>query len=201
MEIKQTDNTVWHDSLISRELRSKATGGLGATVWLTGLSGSGKSSIAVEFEKLCIENSRPAYLLDGDNLRQGLNGDLGFSEQDRVENIRRVSHVASLFADAGIIAIAPLVSPYRESRNFARTVHKNAEINYLEVYVNTPLEICEERDSKGLYEKARKGEITGMTGIDAPYEAPENPEVTFTPEDGNPKQLAEKLWEILNQRI
>ena len=134
MESQQTDNTVWHESLISRSLRSKATGGEGATVWLTGLSGSGKSSIAVELEKLCINNSRPAYLLDGDNLRHGLNGDLGFSQEDRVENIRRVAHVASLFADAGVIAIAPLVSPYKESRDFARKVHLNGDIAFHEVF-------------------------------------------------------------------
>jgi len=198
MESYKTQNTVWHSSLIDRSLRSKASGGFGFTVWLTGLSGSGKSSVAVEFEKLCVHKSRLAYLLDGDNLRHGLNGDLGFSETDRVENIRRVSHVATLFADAGVISIAPLVSPYESSRNFARDLHKKGEINFYEVFINTPLEICELRDPKGLYQKARNGEILGMTGIDSPYEAPTNPEFEFTPADGDPAEVALKLWNLIH---
>lgn len=179
----KTENTVWHASAVDRANRWSLTG-RGATVWLTGLSGSGKSTIAVELEKHLVAVDRPAYLLDGDNIRHGLNGDLGFSAEDRNENVRRVAHVARLFADAGIVAVVPLISPYREARDFARQVHAAADLPFFEVFVDTPLEICEQRDPKGLYRRARAGEITGMTGIDDPYEAPENPEFRLTPDDG-----------------
>ena len=189
----KTANTVWHPSDVARSARWDATGGQGITVWLTGLSGSGKSSVAVELEKQLIKAGRPAYLLDGDNLRQGLNGDLGFSHQDRDENVRRVGHVARLFCDAGIVAIVPLISPYREARDFARALHEAAELPFIEVFVDTPLEECERRDPKGLYAKARSGEITGMTGIDDPYEAPLNPERRYVPADGHADEVAAKL--------
>ena len=189
----KTANTVWHPSDVARSARWDATGGQGITVWLTGLSGSGKSSVAVELEKQLIKAGRPAYLLDGDNLRQGLNGDLGFSQQDRDENVRRVGHVARLFCDAGIVAIVPLISPYREARDFARALHEAADLPFIEVFVDTPLEECERRDPKGLYAKARSGEITGMTGIDDPYEAPLNPERRYVPADGPADEVAAKL--------
>lgn len=189
----KTANTVWHPSDVDRADRWKAVGGQGATVWLTGLSGSGKSTVAVELERQLIDAGRPAYLLDGDNLRQGLNGDLGFSAEDRDENVRRVGHVARLFCDAGLVAIVPLISPYRAARDFARSLHDAADLPFLEVFVDTPLEICEQRDPKGLYKKARAGEITGMTGIDDPYEAPLNPERRYTPDDGSAKTVAAKL--------
>jgi bifunctional enzyme CysN/CysC len=189
----KTANTVWHPSDVARADRWNAAGGQGVTVWLTGLSGSGKSSVAVEFEKQLIESGRPAYLLDGDNLRQGLNGDLGFSAEDRDENVRRVGHVARLFSDAGIVAIVPLISPYRAARDFARALHEAADLPFIEVFVDTPLEECERRDPKGLYAKARAGEITGMTGIDDPYEAPLNPERRYVPEDGEAHEVAAKL--------
>ncbi|MEM7323015.1 MAG: adenylyl-sulfate kinase [Actinomycetota bacterium] len=201
----KTANTVWHPSDVDRADRWAAVGGPsgagdpgsggrgGVTVWLTGLSGSGKSTVAVELERQLIQAGRPAYLLDGDNLRQGLNGDLGFSAEDRDENVRRVGHVARLFADAGVVAIVPLISPYRAARNFARSLHDAAELPFVEVFIDTPLEICEARDPKGLYQKARAGEITGMTGIDDPYEAPENPERRYTPEDGPAETVAAKL--------
>ncbi len=192
-----TANTVWHASAVERDLRWRAAGGAGSTVWLTGLSGSGKSTVAVQLERLLIEAGRPAYLLDGDNLRQGLNGDLGFSAADRDENVRRVAHVARLFADAGVVAIVPLISPYRAARDFARSLHVAADLPFHEVFVDTPLEICEQRDVKGLYAKARAGEITGMTGIDDPYEAPESPEFRFVPEDGDPTTLATHLLTAL----
>jgi bifunctional enzyme CysN/CysC len=185
-----SDNTVWHPSAVERATRWAATGGEGATVWLTGLSGSGKSSVAVELERLLLEAGRPAYLLDGDNLRHGLNGDLGFSAQDRDENVRRVAHVARLFADGGVVAIVPLISPYREARALARALHEAAGLRFVEVFVDTPLEVCELRDPKGLYARARAGEITGMTGIDDPYEPPEAPEHHLRPADGTPAQMA-----------
>ncbi len=189
----KTANTVWHPSDVARTDRWNATGGQGVTVWLTGLSGSGKSSVAVELEKQLIEAGRPAYLLDGDNLRQGLNGDLGFSAEDRDENVRRVGHVARLMCDAGVIAIVPLISPYRAARDFARALHEAADLPFIEVFVDTPLEECERRDPKGLYAKARAGEITGMTGIDDPYEAPLNPERRYVPTDGEADEVAAKL--------
>jgi bifunctional enzyme CysN/CysC len=189
----KTENTVWHPSDVARSDRWKAVGGQGVTVWLTGLSGSGKSSVAVELERQLIEAGRPAYLLDGDNLRQGLNGDLGFSAEDRDENVRRVGHVARLFCDTGVVAIVPLISPYRAARDFARALHDAADLPFVEVFVDTPLEICEQRDPKGLYAKARAGEITGMTGIDDPYEAPLAPERRYTPDDGTAAEVAAKL--------
>ncbi|MEM7275907.1 MAG: adenylyl-sulfate kinase [Actinomycetota bacterium] len=189
----KTENTVWHASDVDRADRWSAVGGRGVTVWLTGLSGSGKSSVAVELERQLIEAGRPAYLLDGDNLRHGLNGDLGFSAQDRDENVRRVGHVARLFADAGVVAIVPLISPYRKARDFARALHDAAGLPFVEVFVDTPLEICEQRDPKGLYAKARAGEITGMTGIDDPYEPPVDPERRYTPDDGTAAEVAAKL--------
>ena len=160
---------------------------------MTGLSGSGKSTVAVEVERQLIEAGKPAYLLDGDNLRHGLNGDLGFSAEDRDENVRRVAHVARLFADTGVVAIVPLISPYRAARNLARTLHEAADLPFAEIFIDTPLEICEQRDPKGLYRMARAGEITGMTGLDAPYEAPEAPELRLTPEDGDPAAQAAKV--------
>ena len=188
-----TENTVWHPSAVDRSVRWSAAGNDGSTIWLTGLSGSGKSSIGVEIERLLLEQQRPAYLLDGDNLRQGLNGDLGFSKADRNENIRRVAHVARLMAHAGVTAIVPVVSPYRAARELARSLHAAAEVPFHEVFVDTPLEVCERRDPKGLYKKARAGEIKNMTGIDDPYETPLNPEFTYTPDDGNPTEIAGKL--------
>ena len=190
-------NIQWHASAVPRHERATATGTAGMTLWFTGLSGSGKSSIAVEVEKQLIATGRPAYLLDGDNLRFGLNVDLGFSADDRDENVRRVAHVARLFADAGVIALVPLVSPYRAARRLARELHVAADLPFAEVFVDTPLEICEARDPKGLYRKARAGEITGMTGIDDPYEPPRDPEHRVTPDDGSAAEIAAKLIEQL----
>lgn len=197
MSNEKTENTIWHDGLIERSTRESKTGQTGLTVWLTGLSGSGKSSVAVELERQLVEAGNSAYLLDGDNLRHGLNGDLSFSPEDRQENIRRTSHVAALFADAGVVSIAPLVSPYRASRELARELHDAAGVKFVEVFIDTPLEVCQARDPKGLYEKAAAGEIKGMTGIDAPYEAPDKPELRYTPEDGQPDEVAGKILEAL----
>ncbi len=159
----------WHASQVARRG--------GATVWLTGLPASGKSSLAVELERLLADAGRPAYLLDGDNLRHGLNAGLGFSAKDRAENVRRVGEVARLFADAGLIALVSLVSPFRAGRDAARAAHAADGLPFLEVWVDTPAQECERRDPKGLYARARAGELSGMTGIDAPYEPPEHPEL------------------------
>ncbi len=193
----KTADTTWHASSVDRQDRWAASGA-GATVWLTGLSGSGKSTIAVELEARLIAEGRPAYLLDGDNIRHGLNGDLGFSAADRNENVRRVAHVARLLADAGIVAIVPVISPYRAARLMARGLHEAADLTFLEVFVDTPLEICEARDPKGLYARARAGEISGMTGIDDPYEPPVDPERRYTPEDGSPGDIVDDLITALN---
>ena len=190
---RATPNTVWHPSALDRTARPS----LGATVWLTGLSGSGKSTVAVEVERLLVSTGRPAYLLDGDNLRQGLNGDLGFSAEDRTENVRRVGEVARLFADAGVVALVPVISPYRADRDRVRSIHELADLPFVEVFVDTPLEVCEARDPKGLYAKARAGEITGFTGIDDPYEAPEAPELRLTPDDGGPDAQAARVLALL----
>jgi bifunctional enzyme CysN/CysC len=152
------------------------TGGEGCTIWLTGLSGSGKSTIATALEVALVEQGRAAYVLDGDNVRFGLNADLGFSREDRSENVRRVGEVARLMADAGVVAIVPLISPYVADRARAREAHDAAGIRFLEVFIDTPLELCEQRDPKGLYARARRGEITQMTGIDDPYEPPPTPD-------------------------
>lgn len=197
MTERTSPGVVWHPSGVDREARWRAMGSTGATVWLTGLSGSGKSTVAVELERRLLAAGRPAYLLDGDNLRHGLNGDLGFSASDRDENVRRVAQVARLFADAGLVAIVPLISPYRHARQQARDLHDAAGLPFLEVFVDTPLDLCEQRDPKGLYAKARAGELTGMTGIDDPYEAPDRPELRLTPTDGDPARAVERVLALL----
>ncbi|MGI9601802.1 MAG: adenylyl-sulfate kinase [Acidimicrobiales bacterium] len=194
-----TPNVVWHGGHFARNDRWGALGVRGATLWFTGLSGSGKSTVAVEVERLLIEQRQPAYLLDGDNLRHGLNGDLGFTAEDRDENVRRVSEVARLFADAGTVALVPLVSPYRAARDRAREIHQLADVPFFEVFIDTPIELCEQRDPKGLYAKARAGEIKGFTGIDDPYEAPARPELVLTPEHGDPEQQARSVLELLGR--
>lgn len=171
----------------------------GATVWLTGLSGSGKSTVAVALERLLVDEGRPAYRLDGDNVRHGLNADLGFSAADRAENVRRVAEVARLLADAGVVAIVPVISPYRSGRDDARRIHSEARLPFVEVFVDTPIEECERRDPKGLYAKARAGELTGFTGIDDPYEAPEHAELVLTPADGEPARQAAAVAAILHR--
>jgi adenylyl-sulfate kinase len=191
---RSTPNTVWHPSALDRSARASQ----GATVWFTGLSGSGKSTIAVELERLLVSSGRPAYLLDGDNLRQGLNGDLGFSADDRAENVRRVGEVARLFADAGVVALVPVISPYVADRVRVREIHDLAGVPFVEVHVDTPIELCEQRDPKGLYAKARAGEITGFTGIDDPYEAPPSPELRLTPDDGAPSDQAQRVLALLD---
>ncbi len=169
---------VWHEPLISRTQRWNKHGLSGATVWLTGLSGSGKSTIANELARELMNTSRLAYILDADNLRHGLSAGLGFSDDDRAENIRRVAEVACLFADAGIVAIVPIISPFIASREHARKIHTDNQLRFVEVHVATPIEECERRDTKGLYSKVRSGEMTGLSGVDSVYEPPKSPEVT-----------------------
>ena len=184
---------MWHPTTVGRDERPSR----GATVWLTGLSGSGKSTVAAEVERRLVAAGRPAYVLDGDNIRHGLNGDLGFSAADRAENVRRVGHVARLFADAGVVAVVPLISPYRADRDRVRELHRDADLPFVEVYVDTPIELCEQRDPKGLYAKARAGEITGFTGVDDPYEPPATPELVLRPADGDPAAMAERIVALL----
>ncbi len=190
-------HVVWHGGAVTRDQR--ATRGL--TVWFTGLSGSGKSSVAVELERLLVASGRPAYRLDGDNLRHGLNSDLGFGPDDRAENARRVNEVAQLLADGGTIALVSLVSPYRADREVARQAHTAAGLPFIEVFVDTPLEVCEERDVKGMYARARAGEIADFTGISAPYEAPQAPDLLLRPNDGDPTALAQIVFERIERLI
>lgn len=187
-------NVVWHDGDVAPEARWEITGGRGATLWLTGLSASGKSTIAMAVERALIRSGRAAYVLDGDNLRLGLNGDLGFSAPERTENVRRVGEVALLLADAGVIAVAPLISPYSQDRALVAERHAVRGIPFFEVFIDTSLEVCEARDPKGLYAKARRGEITEFTGIDAPYESPEEPALRI---DTELVSLAEAVIQIL----
>lgn len=170
-------NIHWHDGEITREEREKAMGQKGASLWMTGLSASGKSTIAVALEQVLAQRGFKAYRLDGDNVRHGLNKNLGFSSDDRTENIRRIGEVSKLFADSGIIAVNSFISPYVADRDAVRALHADAGLPFLEIFVDAPLEVAEERDPKGLYKKARAGEIKGFTGIDDPYEAPEKAEL------------------------
>ncbi|MBI1844955.1 MAG: adenylyl-sulfate kinase [Actinobacteria bacterium] len=192
-------NITWHHSELSREQRWQALGLRGATVWLTGLSGSGKSTVAVALESRLVAEGRAAYLLDGDNIRHGLNADLGFSDADRAENVRRNGEIARLMADAGMVAIVPVISPFREGRDRVRRMHEVAGLRFVEVFLDTSLAECEQRDPKGLYAKARSGELSGMTGIDSPYEPPTNPELVLKPTDGSPEELATRVLGFLNE--
>ena len=183
-------NLTWHHGELTRAQRWAALGIEGGTIWFTGLSGSGKSTVAAVVERLLVGSGQPASMLDGDNVRHGLNGDLGFSDEDRTENVRRVGEVARLLADAGVVALVPVISPFRSGRDAARASLEAAGIRFVEVFVDTPLEACEARDPKGLYAKARRGELTGMTGIDSPYEPPLRPELVLRPGDGDPEAQA-----------
>jgi adenylylsulfate kinase len=177
MAEQKATNIVWHQGAVTRADREKMNGHRGCTVWLTGLSGSGKSTIAVDLEKRLWERGVRAYILDGDNVRHGLNKNLGFSPADRTENIRRIGEVAKLFSDGGVVTLTAFISPYRADRDQVRALM--AEGDFVEVHVDCPVDVCEQRDVKGLYKKARAGEIKEFTGISAPYEAPEKPELTI----------------------
>ncbi len=177
-----SSNVVWQEATVGRERRWQALGQQGATVWFTGLPGAGKTTIATAVEARLIDAGRSAYRLDGDNLRHGLCRDLGFSKGDRETNVGRVGEMARLFADAGTIALVALVSPYTDCREKVRELHHRDGLRFLEVFVNTPAEECVRRDPKGLYARAHNGSLSGMTGVDDPYEAPRAPEVELTPE-------------------
>lgn len=173
----KSKNITWHEGQVTRSDREKQRGQRGVTIWLTGLSGSGKSTVAVAAEKALHDLGKATYILDGDNIRMGLNSNLGFSPADRTENIRRIGEVAKLFTDAGIIVFTSFISPYRADRDQVRKIM--ADGDFIEVYVAADLETCEGRDVKGLYKKARAGEIPEFTGISAPYEAPAKPELVL----------------------
>lgn len=172
---QKATNIVWHHGNITKEDRERMNNQRGVCIWFTGLSGSGKSTIANEAQNLLFERGHLTYVLDGDNVRHGLNKDLGFSPEDRTENIRRIGEVSKLFVDAGVVVMTAFISPYEEDRERARELMPDGE--FIEVYVECDLKVCEERDVKGLYKKARAGQITDFTGISAPYEAPDNPEL------------------------
>jgi bifunctional enzyme CysN/CysC len=180
-EAKPSSTVYWHAATVERAVRWARLGLRGATVWFTGLSGSGKSTVADGVATALLDAGRHAYVLDGDNVRHGLNADLGFSAADRAENVRRIGEVARLLADAGLVALVPVVSPYRADRDRVRAAHAAAGLPFVEVFVDTPLALCEERDPKGLYARARAGELRGMTGIDDPYEPPADPELRVAP--------------------
>jgi bifunctional enzyme CysN/CysC len=188
-------NAVRHQNLVTANDRLSK----GSTVWFTGLSGSGKSSVAMLVEQKLLAAGRPAYVLDGDNLRHGLNADLGFSMDDRAENLRRLAHIATLLADSGQIVLVPAISPLEAHRELARTVHTEQGFDFYEVFCDTPLEDCERRDPKGLYAKARRGEITHFTGIDSPYQRPKNPDLRLTPEQ-SADELAQQVIDLLGSR-
>ena len=193
-----TDNVVWHKHEVNKTTRSEKLGQTPRVFCLTGLSGSGKSTLANLLEKKLHEQNKHTYLLDGDNVRHGLCGDLGFSDKDRVENIRRISEVAKLFVDAGTIVLTAFISPFKADRDYCRSLMEDGE--FVEVFIDTPLEVCEKRDPKGLYKKARSGEIKDFTGIDSAYEAPEAPEVHLTYQDEPAEQTAERLYALLQEK-
>ena len=198
---KATRNDIkWHPSSLARNERWRKTGQRGATVWLTGLPASGKSTLAVALERLLVTQGRVAYLLDGADIRHGISDDLGFSPGDRAENIRRVGHLARLFADSGVIAIASLVSPLRSDREIARELHDAAGLDFIEVHVSTPVAECERRDPKGLYKRAREGTLRGLTGVDAPYEKPESPDLRFDTTGADINDLAQRIVVALTER-
>jgi bifunctional enzyme CysN/CysC len=190
----------WHPSALERNHRQQSTGQAGATIWFTGLPASGKSTVAVAVERALVESGRVAYLLDGDNLRHGLSDDLGFSPGDRTENIRRVGHLTRLLADAGVVALAALVSPLKSDRETARALSAAAKLPFIEVHIATSLAECEKRDPKGLYKRARGGELKGLTGVDAPYEPPEEPDLVLDTAGADIDDLAAKVIALLDER-
>jgi adenylyl-sulfate kinase len=198
MSRPKAENLTWHVGEVDREARAAAHGHRGAILWFTGLSGSGKSTIAHRVERMLIGRGAFAYVLDGDNVRHGLNSDLGFSREDRVENIRRIGEVARLFADAGALVLSAFISPYRKDRDRVRALMGPGE--FIEVFVDTPLEVCEARDPKGLYKKARSGEMSGLTGLDAPYEPPDEPEIHLKTVNLSVDEAADRVISYLERK-
>jgi adenylylsulfate kinase len=203
VDIKAT-NITWHEGHVTREERQQLLKQKGCTIWFTGLSGSGKSTVAYTLEHTLVQRGRLAYVLDGDNIRHGLNKNLGFSAEDRAENIRRIGEVAKLFADTGVITLTSFISPYRKDRDAVRTLHKEGNLPFIEVFVNTPIATCETRDPKGLYKKARaavaSGKGMGFTGIDDPYEEPLQPELSIDCTSTTPQAATVQLLEYLEKQ-
>ena len=193
-------NITWHEGHVERKDREDLLKQKGATIWFTGLSGSGKSTVAFTVEHALVERGHLAYVLDGDNIRHGLNKNVGFSPEDREENIRRIGEVAKLFADTGVLTFSSFISPYRKDRDQARKIHEEAGLPFIEVFVSAPLEVCEQRDPKGLYQKAREGKIPEFTGISAPYEEPLKPEIVLDVAKLSPQESAAEVINHLVER-
>src|ERR1700682_4255043 len=200
MADSKATNITWHEGHVTRDERAILLRQKGATIWFTGLSGSGKSTIAFTLEHALVQRGRLAYVLDGDNVRHGMNKNLGFSAADREENIRRIGEVAKLFGDLGVIAMTSFISPYRKDRDTVRALHVEGKLPFIEVFVNTPIATCEARDPKGLYKKARAGELKNFTGIDDPYEEPVKPELTIDATSTTPQQATVTLIEYLEKQ-
>ena len=197
MTIIKATNITWHNTHVDREDRERLLRQTGCTIWFTGLPSSGKSTTAFTLEHELISLGYLAYVLDGDNVRHGLNKNLGFSAEDREENIRRIGEVAKLFADGGVITMTSFISPYRRERDLARDIHRKAGLRFVEVFVDTPIDVCETRDPKGLYQKARRGELKGFTGIDDPYEPPLNPELVVKTAEHPPQIISAQILSFL----
>lgn len=195
---QRAENVFWHRGAIRREDRERLNGHRGFTIWFTGLSAAGKSTLAVATEMALFERGMHTFILDGDNIRHGLNRNLGFSPEDREENIRRIGEVSKLFSDCGIITLTAFISPYREDRRRARALH--GKDVFIEIFVDCPLQICEKRDPKGVYMKARQGLITSFTGISAPYEAPENPEIHLSTDQSSIEECVLTIMGYLEGR-
>jgi adenylylsulfate kinase len=200
MTTTKATNIHWHTGNMTREERWKALAAKGCTLWFTGLSASGKSTIASALEQTLVNQGVHCYRLDGDNIRFGLNKNLGFSAEDRAENIRRIGEVAKLFADSGAVALTSFISPYAKDRDLVRELHARDGMEFMEVYCDTPIDVCEQRDPKGLYKKARAGEIKGFTGIDDPYEAPAKPELVLKPATMSVDDSVRACLELLHGR-
>lgn len=197
---QKATNITWHEGHVTREARGSLLEQQGCTLWFTGLSGSGKSTTAFTLEHALTQLGRLAYVLDGDNIRHGLNKNLGFSAADREENIRRIGEVAKLFADAGLVTMTSFISPYRKDRDLVRELHAKGNLPFIEIHMETPIETCEQRDPKGLYKKARAGELKGFTGIDDPYEAPLKPELTLDATGLSPQDQTTRIISYLQER-
>lgn len=200
MAEQKATNITWHGNKVTREERTSLTKQKPVCIWLTGLSACGKSTIAMALEQVLIDKKHLAYVLDGDNIRHGMNKNLGFSPEDRTENIRRIGEVSKLFVDSGLIVITSFISPYREDRDMVRALLGDGE--FIEIHVDAPVEVCAERDPKGLYKKAMAGEIKGFTGVspDAPYEAPEKPELRLNTADTTVEQCVEQILNYLEEK-
>jgi len=194
----KSKNITWHELEVTTEDRERLEGHKGCVIWLTGLSGSGKSTLALALDKVLYKAGARSFVLDGDNIRHGLNKDLGFSPEDRVENIRRIGEVANLFAQAGVIAITAFISPYRADRRKVRAAAP--EGRFIEVYVDCSVEVCEKRDPKGLYKKARAGQISNFTGISAPYEEPLKPEIDVETTEATVEECTQRMLDFLKER-